>query len=182
MQLTWDELLDYSDGSNPKKIEGVHYTVMYTQKPDADLGSACSLNDNIWRANSYVTSRPNEGETKKGIALVLRKTYKVNVIAHIDSGPNKGRVVPYESFSIDLSGVEKQQVESSSGSSVMGIICISGCIAFVLVAMIRLREKIGLGGSVGFPGCDCILSQLRNIEAWTTRRSTERQNTAITRE
>jgi len=158
VQLKWDELLDYSDESNPKKIEGVHYTVMYTQKSDADLGSACSLNDNIWRANSYLTSRPNEGETKKGIALVLGKTYKVNVIAHIDSGPNKGRVVPYESFWIDLSDVEKQKVESSSGSSAIGIICISGCIAFILVAMVRLREKIGLGGSLNVPGCQYILS------------------------
>lgn len=170
MQLKWDELLDYSDESNPKKIEGVHYTVMYTQKPDANLGSACALNDNIWKANSYITSRPNEGETNKGIALILKKTYKVNVIAHIDSGPNKGRVVPYESFWIDLSDVGKQKVDSSSGSSALGIMCISACIAFVLVAMVRLREKIGLGQSPNISGCSCILSILRNIEAWITRR------------
>jgi hypothetical protein len=84
-----------ADNAARDMSEEVNYFVFYTEKQYANLSSVCTFEDEVWRTNEYKRFQTPGMSTQTQIALVKGKNYKINVIAQVTKGKNKGYLYPY---------------------------------------------------------------------------------------
>jgi hypothetical protein len=93
LNLSWPPLLDYRE-ETPKTVEDVTYHIFWTDDLSANLESSCVLNADVYKANGYSTMTTRE--LNKNVGLIPRKEYRVNVVAVVNSGKDKGQIYPYK--------------------------------------------------------------------------------------
>lgn len=78
----------------------VSYTVYYTEDLRVNLASVCVVNGDVAKAHGLL--RQQSSTTSKDVGFMPGKTYNINIIASILSGPDKGTVYPYLPFRLEL--------------------------------------------------------------------------------